>query len=512
MNDFFLLFASGHGETGLSLFWLIPLALTLLFVPGVFKGIYPTGRTVLFLLIPMLFSCFYFVISAEEALWSVVLFNGVLAVFLLLDFLTVLKLDGLRVARDTERLASLGQEQKVRIRIENRLQFGRLLEVRDDVPGDLSSQAGIFPGKRYLKSGQQEDLGYAFCPESRGRYEMLFVYLAVYGLLGLWKRILAKPCRNELFVYPNLRQIKEYELLARSDRLHLLGVRVSRKIGQDNDFERLRDYTSGDSYKLMDWKATARRRKLTVRDFQMNRSQRVLFLLDTGRMMTNMAPAGPRALQERGSDHERFLEELIAGRDGDAQRITLLDHSLNAMLMLAYVALRQGDEVGFLAFSRGIRQYIPARGGMDHMNRLIHGSFDLFPVEEESRYDLAFNWLAKRCSKRSLVILMTQICDERNTLQIEKQLLNLVGRHLPFGVFLRDHAMFDAVAEPEEALRADDDHAFYRAAAASEILAWRHRALRRLTLLGPLVLDVFPEELTSPLINSYLGIKAQHLL
>ena len=102
-------------------------------------------------------------------------------------------------------------------------------------------------------------------------------------------------------------------MLARTNRLSLMGVRRTRKIGQDNEFERLRDYTRDDNYKHIDWRSTARRSKLTVKDFQANQSQRLLFLIDCGRMMTN-----------------------------EADGLSLLDHALNAMLMLSYVALKQG--------------------------------------------------------------------------------------------------------------------------------------------------------------------------
>ena len=109
-------------------------------------------------------------------------------------------------------------------------------------------------------------------------------------------------------------------------------MRRTRQIGQDNEFERLRDYTLDDNYKHIDWRSTARRSKLTVKDFQANQSQRMIFLIDCGRMMTN-----------------------------EAGGLSLLDHALNAMLMLSYVALRQGDSVGLLVLLRRDPRFRPAR-------------------------------------------------------------------------------------------------------------------------------------------------------
>jgi uncharacterized protein (DUF58 family) len=191
----------------------------------------------------------------------------------------------------------------------------------------------------------------------------------------------------------------------------------------------------------------------------------------------------------------------------EAAGLSLLDHSLNAMLMLSYVALRQGDSVGMLTFSDEIHDFIPPRGGMNQMNRLLHSSYDRFPELVESRYDLAFRYLASHCQKRSLVILITNVIDEVNSTQIDRYLSNLVGRHLPLGVLLRDRNLFDAVEieHPEE-------EQLWRAAAAADILLWRHQVLSDLKRQGVLALDVFPEQMTAPLINRYLEVKARHLL
>jgi hypothetical protein len=144
---------------------------------------------------------------------------------------------------------------------------------------------------------------------------------------------------------------------------------------------------------------------------------------------------------------------------------------------------------------------------MNQMNRLLHASFDRFPRLVESRYAEAFRYLASHCRKRCLVVLITNVIDEVNAQQIERYLANLVGRHLPLGVLLRDRQLFSAV---------DVEHpsgdALWRAAAAADILSWRHQAITDLQSKGALTLDVFPEQMTAPLINRYLEIKARHLL
>ena len=196
--------------------------------------------------------------------------------------------------------------------------------------------------------------------------------------------------------------------------------------------------------------------------------------------------------------------------------LSLLDHALNAMLMLGYVALRQGDSVGMISFSDEIHSFIPPRSGMNQMNRLLHASFDRFPQFVESRYDLAFRYLASHCRKRSLVVLVTNIIDEVNSNQVERYLTNLVGRHLPLGIWLRDRQLFDALEGAPEPLADTEDRPItsplWRSAAAADILGWRQQVLTDLQRKGVLAIDAFPEEMTAPLVNRYLEIKARHLL
>ena len=164
--------------------------------------------------------------------------------------------------------------------------------------------------------------------------------------LGLWQRSISWPARTEVRVYPDIRQIARYTMLARRDRLSVLGLRASRRLGTDNEFERLRDYIEGDDPRHMDWRATARRRQVNVRAFQHNQSQRILFLIDCGRMM--------------------------AGDTGGG--LSPLDHAFNAMLLLAHVALIRSDQVGLLAFSDRTRAYVPPGGGPRRIKRLVHAS------------------------------------------------------------------------------------------------------------------------------------------
>lgn len=440
------------------------------------KRIFPHTTLVLLLLVPSAVSLLLLLVP--ESLVMVLAIDAAIVGLAIIDLLSLPRRSELSASRKMERVASLDKPHNVELTVvQSRKDQRRVqLSVRDDIPQEFEATP---PEATLQLTGRcRARVQYKFTAHQRGAFSMHAVHLRATSRWKIWKRQYACPIESVVHVYPNMVQLSEYAVLARTNRLSLMGVRQSRKIGQDHDFERLRDYTMDDNYKHIDWRATARRSRLTVREYQTSQSQRIIFLLDCGRMMNNTASG-----------------------------LSLLDHALNATLMLSYVALRQGDSVGLVCFSDRIHNSVPARGGMSQMNRLLHASFDRFPELVESRYDLAFLHLATHFRKRALVVLVTNLIDEVNSLQVKRYLRAQVGRHLPLGVLLRDHQLFDAAEIPQPV-----GHDLFRAAAAAEILNWRREVLTDLEHQGVLTLDVYPEDVTAPLVNRYLDIKARHLL
>lgn len=443
-----------------------------------FTKTFPTLRFLWLAVVPVVLGVV--VIRWPQLLPGLVLFDGIFVVLLVLDAATLPTHGqvrrGVTAERSVPRTTSIGVATTSELLLLNRTRYrlrGRLV---DDVPETFTAQ----PDGLDVNLAPQAKLRWEreLVGQQRGGFELQYAYLQTVSRLGLWQRQFRLPVESRINVYPDMQQLSEYALLARTDRLSQIGVRKTRKIGQDSDFERLRDYTPDDNYRHIDWRSTARRNRLTVRQFQTDQSQRVIFMLDCGRMMTN----------ERAG-------------------LTLLDHALNACLMLSYVALSQGDSVGMLCFSDQVHAYIPPRGGRNHLNRLLQAGFDQFPRMVESRYDSAFLYLSNHCKRRSLVVLTTNVIDEVNAGQVVDYLGNLVGQHLPLGVLMRDRQLFEAADHPERGKMG-----MYRAAVAAEILCWRDQVIRDLRHRGSLALDLFPEEMTAPLVNEYLRVKAKHLL
>ena len=450
--------------------------------------LFPTARWAVWLLPSIVASVV--VIGYPSALVVVLVLDALATAVVVLDAIALVSASGgaaavgITLARDLPRTCSLGVPVETTVTIENRCRGGLNGEIRDDLPEDFVAQPPSHPLS--LSPGQRAVLSRTLTPRRRGAFELNRIDLQLTSPAGFWRRMVRREVTDRINVYPNIKQLGDYELLARTDRLSQIGVRRVRQVGQDSDFERLRDYTPDDNYRHIDWRSTARRNRLTTRQFQSDQSQRLVFMLDCGRMMT--------------------------GNDGN---LSLMDHSLNAALLLSYVALGRGDSVGMICFSDRIHASIPPRGGRGQINRLVQAGFNQTSRMVESRYDEAFVHLRREFRRRCLVILMTNVIDEVNAGAIGEHLTHLTGTHLPMAVVLRDRDLFDAAdATREMALAGDrvDETSLYRGAAAADLLVWRHQMLAGLQARGVLVIDTPPDDLNAPLVNEYLRVKAKHLL
>ncbi|MBI3395570.1 MAG: DUF58 domain-containing protein [Spirochaetia bacterium] len=347
--------------------------------------------------------------------------------------------------------------------------------VRDDWSADM--ETAEVPEKVELRPGTNR-IVYRLRVNRRGLHVLELAYVTCVSRLGFTKRVLRLPVRTELRVYPDLKAVSKYLLLARKSHLGLLGIRRTQRGGGDNEFERLREYQRDDEYRHIDWKASAKTSRLIVRTYQMNQNQTIIFMVDCGRMMT----------------------ATVGGR-------TLLDYTLNSVLLLSRVALGQGDSVGFLAFDSSVHRYVKPAGGAGHHRRLVRAAHDLFPSHKESNFDLAFQHLNTYSRKRSLVCLVTNVIDEMNAEMIRAYLGSLAGRHLPFAVLIRPQDLDTLLSKKPET-----PEGWYTQAAAADFLHWKERVVQGLMNDGVLVMEAPPQALDTEMINRYLSIKARKLL
>lgn len=379
----------------------------------------------------------------------------------------------LELERQVEDKLSLGADNPVRIILRSRSGQGALLHVKDDPPAEFHTPERM--QRLRLKAWEQAEIVYHTRPSTRGRYAFGNLHVRGRSLLGLsyWQRTF--PAAENVAVYPNLLEVSRYQYLARTDRLRQGGFRIMHRMGEGTEFESLREYTPDDEFRSIDWKATARRGRPTSRQFEIERSQTVIIMIDAGRMMT--------------------------AQIGEMSR---LDYAINAALMLAYVASEKDDAVGLLSFADEVKGFVPPGKGHQQVGRITEALYDLQPALVEPDYAAAFGVLHGRARKRALVVCFTDLVDVDASRRLLAHLAALAPHHLPMLITLNDPVLQRAARQAP-----DDSGGVYQRAVAGQVLEDREKALGVLRQHGVLVLDTAPEKLTVSAVNEYLNLKAR---
>ncbi len=310
-------------------------------------------------------------------------------------------------------------------------------------------------------------------PVRRGRFTFDRVTLRVEGPLGLGARQREVPLTTVLRVHPPFRSRDEAELAIRRGRVLEVGMRSTRGLGGGTEFEQLREYGPDDEFRRIDWTATARAGKAIVRTYRAERNQRVVVLLDNGRVMAGRVEGVPR-----------------------------VEHAMDAVMLLTAVATRLGDRCGLVAFDREVRAEVPAARHRDQVGRVTEAMFALEPELAESDYTGAFASVVARHRRRALLVLLTDL-NERAVVDSLLPALPLVLRtHLVLVASVRD----PQVVEWATGTAADRDEVFRRVAAV-EALRERDRTAARLRGMGALVVDEPPGRLARRLADTYLEVK-----
>lgn len=373
------------------------------------------------------------------------------------------------VSRKHARALALGVDSDISLMIDNAGPHALQLTVCDHTP--QHTEVHGMPQQLTLPAQRKAELRYRLRPVQRGELAFGPVELRVSSPLGLWQLRCAAAEPGRVRVYPNFTALARYALLATDHRLSQLGVLRRRRRGEGMDFHQMREYREGDTPRQIDWKASARMRRLVSREYRDERDQQILLLLDCGRRMH--------------------------ARDGE---LSHLDHALNAALLLAHVALRQGDAVGMLTFG-GSERYVPPRKSQLSLNALLAGVYDLQATLHQPDYYQAAVRLMQLQRKRSLVVLISNLRDEDDDTLLPAISL-LRQRHLVVLASLRERILDDALMAPVDSL----DHALTHAATA-QYLEQRRRSFARLEQSRIPCLDVEPQALPIALVNRYTDLK-----
>ena len=388
----------------------------------------------------------------------------------------------LEASRRWEHAPSLATPSEVTLGVRN---FGKIsiqCTLVDETPVSFrdappSLDLGVAPG-------QEEEIRYTICPNTRGDARMGELSIHYQSKIGLAERWGAAEISQTVRVLPDLEQARQQALYLIRSRQVEMEKRRRRLRGHGREFESLRDYRQGDDLREVCWTATARRHQLVTRLFEMERSQVVWIALDAGRLLR-------AEIQQEGNE----------------LRLAKLDYAVNAALSLAQVAVQCGDRVGLLAYGHNFQYNVAAGRGPLLLRTIVDCLAQVHGEASEADHARAARILLTEQKRRSLVVWVTDFSETPTTPDVIEQAMQIARRHL---------VIFAAISQPDLTALAETTpetpEEMYRHAAALEIAQRRDLLLRSLRQRGIFAFELLPGLLTSSLVNQYLDIKERNLL
>ncbi len=379
--------------------------------------------------------------------------------------------DALKIRRQVPAVLRQAKLFYVELSLLNQSEYAASFQIIDSPPVEFTGPAK--PLVLRLPSRREITQSYSLKSYRRGSFAFGAVFYRVSGPLGLIQRQGKVALPQNVQVLPDLTGEGSRDLqIVLAGALQAGRRRVSRR-GEGREFESLREHLRDDDFRHIDWKASAKRNKLITRQYETERDQRLMILIDTGRLMS------PRI--------------------GDYRK---LDYAINAAIHLAQVALHKGDLVGYAVFNDELRAYAEPKKGQAQVSHLVRSLTPLQATRYESDYAAVFHHVLKHCSRRTLIVCFTDLGDAHSANSLLQGALPLVPRHLPVIVTVSNSEILAVTRKlPENEFEA------YRHVAAMEIWNDYQRTLRGLRSRGLASVSVPAEELSTATINEYLRIK-----
>ena len=418
-----------------------------------------------------------FLVIYDPALWAFSFDYGVLVLLAAAsDALLALPRRGFALAVAAPERCYVGEASVVTVTLRATRRYPR--PVRMEL---LAEQRGALdapePAAAELPPGGAAEARLALVPRRRGRVHFDRLWLRWRGPLGLVERIRVEPVGRAIDVLPNIRGIERAALgfLAQDATL---GLKPQQQRGEGAEFEALRDYAPGFDTRFIDWKHSARHRRLLCKEFRTERNHPIILAFDTGYLMREPIEGMPR-----------------------------LDHAINAGLLLGWVSLQGGDLVGAFAFDAAVRQYLAPLRGVPAFARLQQAAAELDYNAEETNFTLGLAELGVRLKRRALVVIFTEFVDTVTAELLIESMGRLASRHVVLFVTLRD-SLLQRTVERAPGRFAD----IAEAVIAHDLLRDRSIVFERLQRLGVHCLDVPSRGLSVALVNRYLAVKERGLL
>lgn len=421
----------------------------------------------------MLFVVGYFYTTFAAIAEVLLLVFGVL---LLIDFLLLYRINGIQARRTLPQRFSNGDENPVSISITNNYAFSALVKLIDEIPSQF--QQRDFNFSFLMKSGEELVKKYELRPTERGEYHFGSILVFAASQIGLLRRKYAFEEPAMIPVYPSFIQMRKFEMYAISNRLTDIGIKKIRRIGHTMEFDQIKEYVQGDDVRSINWKATARSQSLMVNQFQDERSQQVINVIDMGRVMKMPF-------------------------DG----LHLLDYAINTSLVLANISLIKDDKAGLVTFSHNSSTVVKPERRRVHIQRIQDALYNLETNFLESDFERLIISLRRHINQRSLVMLYTNFETVSSMKRQLPYLQRIAKDHLLVVVFFQN-------TELEAFIKDDPENVgeVYTKIVAEKFNYEKKEIVKALNRSGIQTILTPPKELSVNAINKYLELKARGLI
>lgn len=371
---------------------------------------------------------------------------------------------------------SNGDENTIQILIESRYPFSVVLEIIDEIPHQF--QVRNFEMKTSLEAQGKKSLNYELTPTERGEYQFGSINLFATSFLGLISRRTKIIQPEKVPVYPSFIQMRKFEMYAISNRLTDIGVKKIRRLGHTMEFDQIREYVPGNDIRSINWKATARSQQLMVNQYQDERSQQVVNVIDMGRVMKMPF-------------------------DG----LSLLDYAINTSLVISNIALLKEDKAGLLTFTNKELTVVKPEKRRIHIQRIQETLYNLDTNFLESNYERLIVGLKTHLNQRSLILLYTNF-ETLDSMERQLPYLQRIAKdHLLVTIFFENTELSELLTESSESVSD-----IYVKAVAEQFNYEKRQIVKELNQRGIQTILTPPKELSVNAINKYLEMKARGLI
>lgn len=383
---------------------------------------------------------------------------------------------GIIASRKCPEKLSNGDDNSISIFVKNETPLATRIDIIDELPVQFQKRDFLYSFQ--LKPGEEKQINYELKPTERGEYNFGLLNVYVSSFLRLIKRRYKIEAEQMLPCYPSFMQMRQYELLAFSNRLNEYGVKKIRRIGHQMEFDQIREYVKGDDYRTINWKATARKSQIMVNQYQDEKSQPVYCLIDTGRSM-KMPFNG----------------------------LTLLDYAINTSLVISNTAVIKNDKAGLICFGKDINAHIPADGRRTQIRKIMEVLYNQKTNYPEPNYELLHSSARRLLRNRSLLILFTNFESLDSTKRQLPYLQGLAKDHLLMVVFFTNTEIKEITQQSAKSIEE-----IYIKTIGEKFIYDKKLIVKELEKYGIHAILSNPKDLTINTLNKYLEFKSRGLI